>query len=141
MFIYALKSNLLAPHQPLQNIAKKITHSVIKRGDNGSHIMALQRSLNSVYLSHLRRGKRGAWRLLEVDGKFGGNTFAAVQGFQSHANRTDRTNARELASEFGARGSKAYQQVYTDTRFGLDADGLVGARTLWKLDCCLLYGI
>ena len=143
MFTYALKSNLLA-HQPvLQQIANKSSRIAIRKGHRGSHVSALQRGLNSIYRrSRLRLGNYKTWHLLEVDGKFGENTYTAVKAFQGYFSRRNKIEMQGFAEAVGfVPGTKAYKRFYINHRVQLDQDGIIGAMTLLQMDNYLLHKV
>ena len=122
-----LVSSLLARHVRLQQAARKGSKKYLRWGDNGPHIEALQRGLNTL---------RKNWRLLEPDGKFGSKTYDVLKAYQDDANRFNREDAHYMAGEEAgnAPGSRAYKKIYHFQRTRIKRDGIAGPKTLGEMD-------
>lgn len=135
-----LDSKLLSPHHKLRAIATGIFElkpnqtMAVKWGEQGPHVAALQQGLNILREYRVRR----AWPILEEDGHFGNNTFAAVKACQNYLNKADRQFAENDARSYGVPGKRFYQVLYYGRRRKLKSDGLPGLKTLLEMDVQLV---
>ena len=121
-----LNSELFYAHRRLQRAAMEDSTRYIKKGQEGRHIRALQKGLN-----HIRKN----WRLLDVDGKFGDNTFAALKACQDELGRWDSSRIQEEARLHVSKVSKFKWMLR-----GIKSDGIAGPITLTSIDDILICG-
>ena len=127
---HPLTSELFYHHRRLQEAAMKPMDNPnssddpkhVKRGQKGTHIRALQKGLNRI---------RKQWRLLEVDGKFGDNTYAALKACQVELNKWDISRVRVDARHHGVNFSN---QTFQEMLNNIKSDGIAGPITLRGMD-------
>ena len=126
-----LESSLLARFPRLQQAGRTGSKMYVKRGEKGNHVIALQKAVNRVW--HFNRKR---WGELDPDGKFGGNTFAALKACQKFLNRENRRFSHSYArtSSGDPRGTESYKEWFNNFRTRIKDDGIVGPATLQALD-------
>ena len=131
-----LESELLSPHMKLKQVVVTRKDNIyLAKGEAGPHIKAVQKALNALR----KKRSRNDWARLNDDGIFGEKTLAAVKECQDYLNRYDRKQAQAWAESFDVKpGSQGYKKMYYDFRMRIKSDGLLGWRTLFKMDMALL---
>ena len=132
-----LESKLLSPHKKLVDIYTNYINNkndiVVKWGEKGPHVRALQQGMNILRRNRPRRD----WPRLKEDGVFGNKTFAAVKACQDYLNRVNRMSAESFARGYSPPGTRRYKKEYYDVRKKIKSDGIPGWRTIGEMDFLL----